>query len=84
MRGRVAIMGLQVPVGEPWYADLRSELLSFQAGKHGDQVDAFGLVGQLLSERSSTERKTLRTLAAKDSYRPVDELPSDSDSILLR
>ena len=29
-------------------ADLRSELLSFPAGKHDDQVDALGLIGQLL------------------------------------
>ena len=32
----------------PWYADFRAELLSFPAGRHDDQVDALGLVGQLL------------------------------------
>ena len=31
-------------------ADLRAELLSFPAGKHDDQVDALGLVGQLLDK----------------------------------
>jgi hypothetical protein len=30
----------------PWHAALRSELLSFPAGKYDDQVDALGLVGQ--------------------------------------
>jgi predicted phage terminase large subunit-like protein len=48
IRGRMAMMGLQVPTGEKWYPELRSELLSFPAGKHDDQVDALGLVGQLL------------------------------------
>ena len=31
-----------------WFADFRSELLSFPAGKHDDQVDALALAGQLL------------------------------------
>lgn len=48
IRGRMALNGLWVPRGAPWVADLRSELLSFPAGKHDDQVDALGLIGQLL------------------------------------
>jgi predicted phage terminase large subunit-like protein len=48
IRGRMALEGLYVPIGASWYPDLRSELLSFPAGKHDDQVDALGLVGQLL------------------------------------
>lgn len=48
IRGRAALEGLYVPTGETWYPELRSELLSFPAGKHDDQVDALGLVGQLL------------------------------------
>jgi predicted phage terminase large subunit-like protein len=50
IRGRMAMVGLQVPTRERWYADLRAELLSFPAGKHDDQVDAIGLVGQLLDK----------------------------------
>jgi hypothetical protein len=42
--------GLYVRQGAPWFADLRAELLSFPAGKHDDQVDALGLVGQLLDK----------------------------------
>ena len=45
---RMALEGLYVPAAAPWLADLRSELLSFPAGRHDDQVDAIGLVGQLL------------------------------------
>jgi hypothetical protein len=48
MRGRMALEGLYVPAGSPWLADFRAELLSFPAGRHDDQVDAIGLVGQLL------------------------------------
>lgn len=48
IRGRMALEGLYVPKHAPWFADFRSELLSFPAGKHDDQVDAIGLVGQLL------------------------------------
>jgi DNA invertase Pin-like site-specific DNA recombinase len=38
------------PTHRGWYPGLRSELLSFPAGKHDDQVDALGLVGQLLDQ----------------------------------
>lgn len=48
MRGRMALEGLYVPTQASWFADFRSELLSFPAGKHDDQVDAIGLIGQLL------------------------------------
>jgi phage terminase large subunit-like protein len=43
MRGRMAMLGLYVRQGAPWFADLRAELLSFPAGKHDDQVDASAL-----------------------------------------
>jgi predicted phage terminase large subunit-like protein len=50
IRGRMALEGLYVPTHAGWYSALRSELLSFPAGKHDDQVDALGLVGQLLDK----------------------------------
>lgn len=50
IRGRMALDGLYVPSAATWYPALRSELLSFPAGKHDDQVDAMGLVGQLLDK----------------------------------
>jgi phage terminase large subunit-like protein len=31
-----------------WYPAFLSELLNFPAGKHDDQVDALGLIGQIL------------------------------------
>jgi predicted phage terminase large subunit-like protein len=53
IRGRMALEGLYVPTAAPWYPGLRSELLSFPAGKHDDQVDALGLVGQLLDHMAN-------------------------------
>lgn len=52
IRGRMAQEGLYVPTKADWYPALRSELLAFPAGKHDDQVDALGLVGQLLNKMS--------------------------------
>ena len=48
IRGRMAPHGLIVPTQAHWYPAFRAELLSFPAGKHDDQVDAMGLIGQLL------------------------------------
>lgn len=58
IRGRMALEGLYVPINATWYADFRSELLSFPAGKHDDQVDAIGLVGQLLDKMMSGDAPT--------------------------
>ncbi len=51
--GRMALDGLRVRPDAPWIADLEAELLSFPAGKHDDQVDALGLVGQLLDQMAA-------------------------------
>lgn len=56
MRGMMAQQGLYVPVDAPWYPEFRSELLSFPAGKHDDQVDAIGLIGQLLDKMMSGKK----------------------------
>lgn len=56
IRGRAALSNIYYQAGAPWWADLRSELLSFPAGKHDDQVDALGLVGQLLDRMLSGEK----------------------------
>jgi predicted phage terminase large subunit-like protein len=48
IRGRVALDGLHYDAAAPWRAEFEIELMNFPAGKHDDQVDALGLVGQLL------------------------------------
>lgn len=50
IRGRMAMEGLYISPDAPWKADLISECLRFPAGVHDDQVDALGLVGQLLDQ----------------------------------
>ena len=55
-RGYIASHGLHVALRAPWYATLRTEMLSFPAGRHDDIVDALGLVGQLLDRMLSGEK----------------------------
>lgn len=56
IRGRMALEGLYCPSNAEWYPDFRTELLSFPAGKHDDQVDAIGLVGQLLDRMTAGQK----------------------------
>jgi predicted phage terminase large subunit-like protein len=78
IRGRMALNGLYVPINAPWYSQFRGELLSFPAGKHDDQVDALGLIGQLL-DRMTTGRKPKKNEEQKNvsGYKSV-ERQSDS------
>ena len=46
-----------------WRKAFEAELLTFLAGKHDDQVDALGLVGQLLDKMI---KETARKPEAKD------------------
>jgi predicted phage terminase large subunit-like protein len=68
IRGRIALDGLYVPTKAPWYATFRSELLSFPAGKHDDQVDALGLIGQLLDKMTAGRRVAKDTKLERDAY----------------
>lgn len=80
IRGRMALEGLYVPVNAPWYAELRRELLSFPAGKHDDQVDALGLVGQLLDRMMSGQKPKAPVKKADPSgYRDRQRETADND-----
>jgi predicted phage terminase large subunit-like protein len=59
IRARMATLGLYLPRKAPWRADLEAELLRFPAGKHDDQVDALGLIGQLLDRVRPAESAQL-------------------------
>lgn len=56
IRGRMALNGLYYKQDAAWFLEFKSELLRFPAGKHDDQVDALGLVGQLLDKMVSGRR----------------------------
>lgn len=80
IRGRMALEGLYVPVSAAWYPGLRSELLSFPAGKHDDQVDALGLVGQLLDKMLNGKRPSTPTRPREMSgYREATSVSSAND-----
>lgn len=71
IRSSMAMNGLYVPMNAPWYADLRSELLSFPAGKHDDQVDALGLVGQLLDRMQAGVKAKSQESKPRDRWDAV-------------
>jgi predicted phage terminase large subunit-like protein len=79
MRGRMELQGLYVPAAAKWLSDLRAELTAFPEGKHDDQVDALGLVGQLMDKyqpgyvpkkEPENERWKGYAVANSDSDRP--------------
>jgi predicted phage terminase large subunit-like protein len=76
IRGRMALEGLYVPHLAPWYPELRAELLSFPAGKHDDQVDALGLVGQLLDKMMAGQKPA----AAEKPKNPSGYSPMRSEA----
>lgn len=82
IRGRMGIDGLYVPHHADWYATLRSELLSFPAGKHDDQVDALGLVGQLLDKMIVGAKPRPDTKPQRDRWnRAFDKAFSDESDV---
>lgn len=68
IRGRMAMDGLYVPAHAPWRADFESELLRFPAGVHDDQVDALGLVGQLLDKMMAGKKLRPVEKPKRDKY----------------
>lgn len=76
IRGRMALNGLYVPLDAPWYSDFVSELKTFPAG-HDDQVDALGLIGQLLDTILTGDRPEKAT--APDVDPGYAEHASDDD-----
>jgi predicted phage terminase large subunit-like protein len=83
IRGRMALSGLYVPSTAQWFADFRAELLSFPAGKHDDQVDAIGLVGQLMDKMINGAKPRAAEIAAKPSgYRAVNDRRGSAADIM--
>jgi predicted phage terminase large subunit-like protein len=50
IQGRLALDGIYYAKNAPWAADFFAEILNLWVGKHDDQGDALGLIGQLLDK----------------------------------
>jgi predicted phage terminase large subunit-like protein len=71
MQGRMALDGLYYPKNANWVSDFLAEILQFPACKHDDQVDALGLVGQLLDVMIVGKLKKAATpQLPDDGYQP--------------
>lgn len=80
IRGRMAMEGLYMKPDAPFRADLISECLRFPAGVHDDQVDALGLVGQLLDRMVNGEPpKPPQKAPERGGYRAVGSSPALND-----
>jgi hypothetical protein len=64
----MALDGLRVPRTATWRQGFETELLSFPAGKHDDQVDALGLVGQLLDKMVQGTAPKREKAERRDGY----------------
>jgi predicted phage terminase large subunit-like protein len=74
IRARMSMRGLYM-ADQPWRVEFESELLRFPAGVHDDQVDALGLIGQLLDEMSAPVRPKVETKrpARRDWFEDRDD-----------
>jgi predicted phage terminase large subunit-like protein len=79
IRGRMALDGLYVPVDAPWYEAFRSELLTFPTGRHDDQVDMLGLIGQLLDRMFKNPPATAEQPKQRDDYRSARDAATAGD-----
>lgn len=55
IRGMMALGQVYFPKDAPWVSDFISELMTFPAGKHDDQVDTFSLIGRMLSHLAAAD-----------------------------
>ena len=70
-RGMIATRGLRIPANSAWRAEFESEMLRFPAGVHDDQVDACGLIGQLIAKMLDGPVKTSTEKAKMDDYKSL-------------
>jgi predicted phage terminase large subunit-like protein len=73
IRGLAATRGLRMPAQAAWRAAFENELLRFPAGVHDDQVDACGLVGQLIDMMQAGQRPVPPEKKQINDYRASNE-----------
>lgn len=67
IQGRLALDGIMYPKNAAWVGDFFAEILNLWVGKHDDQGDAFGLIGQLLD----------KMVRGRKAASPAVKLPDD-------
>jgi len=82
IRGRAAMGGLYLPVHAPWRAEFESELLRFPAAPHDDQVDALGLVGQLLDTMLSGRKPEPANQRRSGGFSPMTRRTSPTATVI--
>lgn len=78
-RGLIATRGLRIHKDAPFLTDLINEMMSFPVGVHDDQVDALGLIGQLIDRMSNGNKPKAEQpkpiYAVEDGYVLAPALP---------
>lgn len=69
IQARSAMGKVYLPSKASWVNDFTQELLVFPAGKHDDQVDAFGLIGRMLDDMVPAFVPKPEAIAARKDYR---------------
>lgn len=82
-RGLIATRGLRIPANAAWRAEFESELLRFPAGVHDDQVDACGLIGQLLDIMIDGQKPRQPEKKVSDGYRDSNNSYRDFDALTI-
>lgn len=83
IRGRMAMRGLYVLRGSPWLKTFRTELLTFPKGNNDDQVDAMGLLGQLLDKVIAGTKKKPPEKKERTGYQSYQQERSSEGYVTL-
>jgi predicted phage terminase large subunit-like protein len=83
MRGYIATMGLWYAEDSSWRELFEHELLTFPASRHDDQVDALGLIGQLLDFALQGTRPKKENKKLEHGYKPIASEPTQMSILTL-
>jgi predicted phage terminase large subunit-like protein len=87
INGRMGMGKVYFPTAKSWFPELKRELLTFPAGKTDDQVDAMGLLGQVLDRMISgspyskeKENNKVLSMDRDECTLTLDDLFSENES----
>lgn len=68
IQARTSMGKVYLPSKATWLAAFEAELLTFPAGKHDDQVDAYGLIGRMIDELIPASKPVDKPRPVRDGY----------------